>query len=167
MSAPARRMGPLSQAVARLCVALQPQVGEATGTGLREVLRRLDTPLQLAVAGRIKAGKSTLVNALIGRRVAPTDVGECTRLVTRFQYGTVDRIEVVMRDGRTVTIPFAPDGGIPADLGGASTDLDEVSHLEAYLTSGLLEDITVIDTPGLGSMDSASVGRTEALLGTR
>lgn len=166
MTAPRRRMGPLSQSVARLCVALQPQVGAATGAGLREVLRRLDTPLQLAVAGRIKAGKSTLVNALIGRRVAPTDVGECTRLVTRFQYGTVDRIEVVMRDGRTVTIPFAPDGGIPQDLGGASTDLDEVSHLEAYLTSGLLEDITVIDTPGLGSMDSASVGRTEALLGT-
>ena len=87
--------GPLSAAVATVCTALLPQVGPRTGAGVTEVLRRLDSPLQLAVAGRIKSGKSTLVNALIGRRVAPTDIGECTRLVTRFQYGTVDRIEVV------------------------------------------------------------------------
>jgi len=154
--------GPLSQAVAGMCAALLPQVSPRTATGVAEVLRRLDTPLQLAVAGRIKSGKSTLVNALIGRRVAPTDVGECTRLVTRFQYGTVDRIEVVFGDGRRATVPFATDGGIPADLG---IDLAGVSHLEAYLTSALLADITVIDTPGLGSLDAASVSRTEALLG--
>ena len=155
--------GPLSQAVAGMCTALLPQVSERTGAGVREVLRRLDTPLQLAVAGRIKSGKSTLVNALIGRRVAPTDVGECTRLVTRFQYGTVDRIEVVHTDGNRTTLPFGADGGIPANLG---MDLAGISHLEAYLTSALLADITVIDTPGLGSMDAVSVSRTAALLGT-
>ncbi|WP_353649805.1 dynamin family protein [Nakamurella sp. A5-74] len=159
--------GPLSQSVAALCRALLPQVSPRTAGGIGEILRRLDTPLQLAVAGRIKSGKSTLVNALIGRRVAPTDIGECTRLVTRFQYGTVDRIEVVHRDGRRTTVPFAPDGGIPPDLtSAAGISIDEVSHLEAYLTSALLADVTVIDTPGLGSMDTASVSRTEALLGT-
>ena len=154
--------GPLSQAVAAMCRALLPQVSEKSGGSVQEVLRRLDAPLQLAVAGRIKSGKSTLVNALIGRRVAPTDVGECTRLVTRFQYGTVDRIEIVFTDGRRSILPFAADGGIPADLG---IDLAGVSHIEAYLTSALLADITVIDTPGLGSLDEQSVSRTEALLG--
>ena len=154
--------GPLSAAVATVCTALLPQVGSRTRAGVTEVLRRLDSPLQLAVAGRIKSGKSTLVNALIGRRVAPTDIGECTRLVTRFQYGTGDRIEVVHTNGTRTTVPFAADGGIPADLG---LDLAGISHLEAYLTSGLLADITVIDTPGLGSLDASSVSRTELLLG--
>ncbi|GAA2816090.1 dynamin family protein [Saccharopolyspora taberi] len=156
--------GPLSAAVARLCTGLQPQVSERTAAGFREVLRRLSAPLQVAVAGRIKSGKSTLVNALIGRRVAPTDVGECTRLVTRFQYGTVDRVEVIFNDGGKQAIPFDADGGIPADLG---IDVEKVSHLEAYLTNAVLRDLTVIDTPGLGSLDAASVARTEELLGTR
>ncbi|MBB5154392.1 dynamin family protein [Saccharopolyspora phatthalungensis] len=156
--------GPLSAAVARLCTGLQPQVSERTAAGFAEVLRRLSAPLQVAVAGRIKSGKSTLVNALIGRRVAPTDVGECTRLVTRFQYGTVDRVEVVFHDGNKQAVPFDADGGIPADLG---VDIDDVSHLEAYLTNAVLRDLTVIDTPGLGSLDAASVARTEELLGTR
>ncbi|PSL55249.1 dynamin family protein [Saccharothrix carnea] len=153
--------GPLSAAVANLCVGLQPQVSPATAAGFREVLRRLSAPLQVAVAGRIKSGKSTLVNALIGRRVAPTDVGECTRLVTRFQYGTVDRIEVVFSDGRKQVLPFEANGSIPPDLG---VDVDRVSHIEAYLTNAVLRDLTVIDTPGLGSLDAASVARTEALL---
>ncbi|PRX47638.1 dynamin family protein [Prauserella shujinwangii] len=157
-----RSAGPLSASVADLCHRLRPQVSARTAAGFGEVLRRLGGPLQVAVAGRIKSGKSTLVNALIGRRVAPTDIGECTRLVTRFQYGTVDRIEVVFRDGRRQVLPFAADGMIPAELG---VDVATVSHLEAYLTSALLQGMTVIDTPGLGSLDAASVSRTERLLG--
>ncbi|EWC58450.1 hypothetical protein UO65_6342 [Actinokineospora spheciospongiae] len=154
--------GPLSAAVANLCQRLQPQVSARTAAGFREVLRRLSAPLQVAVAGRIKSGKSTLVNALIGRRVAPTDVGECTRLVTRFQYGTVDRVELVFFDGRKQVLPFDVGGMIPNDL---EVDFDQVSHLEAYLTNAVLRDLTVIDTPGLGSLDAASVKRTEQLLG--
>ncbi|MQA60938.1 MAG: GTPase [Actinophytocola sp.] len=154
--------GPLSTSVANLCRRLQPQVGPRTAAGFAEVLRRLGAPLQVAVAGRIKSGKSTLVNALIGRQVAPTDIGECTRLVTRFQYGTVDRIEVVMADGTKQVLPFAADGAIPATLG---MELEKISHIEAYLTNAVLQDMTVIDTPGLGSLDAASVKRTEALLG--
>ncbi|MQA08547.1 MAG: GTPase [Pseudonocardiaceae bacterium] len=166
-SAPAQQQpgplaGPLSTAVAQLCGRLQPQVSERTAAGFQEVLRRLSAPLQVAVAGRIKSGKSTLVNALIGRRVAPTDVGECTRLVTRFQYGTVDRVEVIFHDGRKQVLPFDTHGMIPADLG---VRIGDVSHLEAYLTNAVLRDLTVIDTPGLGSLDAASVARTEQLLG--
>jgi hypothetical protein len=126
------------------------------------VLRRLSSPLQVVVAGRIKSGKSTLVNALIGRRVAQTAVGECTRLVTRFHYGTVDRVEVVFRDGRNRVLPFTAEGMIPAELG---VNIADVSHLEVYLTSAVLRNMTVIDTPGLGSLDTESSARTEQLLG--
>ncbi|MHA6806173.1 dynamin family protein [Salinifilum ghardaiensis] len=154
--------GPLSESVARLCGDLREQVSEGTAAGIDRVLQRLSAPLQLAVVGRVKSGKSTLVNALIGRRVAPTDVGECTRLVTRFQYGTVDRIEVVGHDGSRQAVPCAPDGGLPADLG---VDLERVSHVEAYLTNAVLRDLTVIDTPGLGSLNETARTRAERLLG--
>lgn len=152
----------MSAAVANLCRQLQPQVSRRTAAGFAEVLRRLEGPLQVAVAGRIKSGKSTLVNALIGRRIAPTDIGECTRLVTRFQYGTVDRLEIVLRDGGKRVVPFGSDGMIPDDLG---VEWAEISHIEAYLTNAVLRNMTVIDTPGLGSLDAASVSRTRQLLG--
>ena len=41
--------------------------------------------LRVAIAGRVKAGKSTLLNALVGERLAATDAGECTRIVTWYR----------------------------------------------------------------------------------
>jgi ribosome biogenesis GTPase A len=51
------------------------QVGPQAGGQVKQIADRLGEPLRIAIAGRLKAGKSTLVNALIGRRVAPTAAG--------------------------------------------------------------------------------------------
>ena len=63
------------------------------------VRARLLAPLRVAVAGSVSSGKSTLVNALLGQKIAPVDAGECTRLVTWFTYDHHQRIEVQRRDG--------------------------------------------------------------------
>ena len=68
---------------------------QASDDGVRERLAearsRLHGPLRLAIAGKVKAGKSTLLNALVGEQVAPTDAGECTRVVTWYRDGTTPR----------------------------------------------------------------------------
>ncbi|UZJ24835.1 dynamin family protein [Rhodococcus antarcticus] len=147
---------PLCRAVDGLCRELLTQVGPELGPAVHDVLDRLQAPLQVAVTGRLSSGKSTLVNALIGRKVAPTAAGECTRLVTRFTFGAVDRVDVVLHDGRVIGLGLDPDGTVPADVATrAGVALADVSHLEAAVTSDLLAELTVIDTPGLGSLERA------------
>jgi hypothetical protein len=106
----------------------------------------------VAIAGRLKAGKSTLVNALIGRRVAPTEIGECTRIVTQFRYGTADRVDVVRRDGSRASLPLDESGMIPQRLG---VPRSEISYVDVTLTTDHLRDLTVVDTPGLSSTNAA------------
>lgn len=144
--------GPLSARVAALCDEVGPRVGPAAATQVLGVRRRLDEPLRVAIAGRLKAGKSTLVNALIGRRVAPTEVGECTRLVTQFRYGTADRVDVVRRDGSRVSLPLDESGMIPQRLGVPRAD---IAFVDVTLTSDHLRDLTVVDTPGLSSTNTS------------
>lgn len=146
-------VGPLSARVAALCDNIAARVGGDTREQVRRLRRRLDEPLRVAVAGRLKAGKSTLVNALIGRRVAPTDVGECTRVVTRFRYGTTDRVDVVRRDGARVSLPLDEEGMVPQRLG---APLAEVAYVDVTLTSDRLRGLTVLDTPGLASADAST-----------
>jgi hypothetical protein len=144
--------GPLSERVAGLCGAVAPRLGPVTAARVGQVRRRLGEPLRVAVAGRLKAGKSTLVNALIGRRVAPTEVGECTRVVTQFRYGTADRADVVHRDGSRTSLPLDEAGMVPRRLGVPRGD---IAYVDVSLTSDQLCDLTVVDTPGLSSTSSA------------
>jgi hypothetical protein len=144
--------GPLSARVAALCDDAGPRVSPAAQTQVLGVRRRLDEPLRVAIAGRLKAGKSTLVNALIGRRVAPTEVGECTRIVTQFRYGTADRVDVVRRDGSRSSLPLDESGMIPQRLGVPRHD---ISYVDVTLTSDHLRELTVVDTPGLSSTNTS------------
>ncbi|WP_221403097.1 dynamin family protein [Actinoplanes lutulentus] len=132
------------------------------GGQVRQIGNRLNDPLRVAIAGRLKAGKSTLVNALIGRRVAPTAAGECTRVVTRFRYGPADRIDVVTRDGDRRSLPLDEDGMVPARLGVPAA---RIAYVDVTLTSDRLRDLTVVDTPGLASTDVASSERAEQAVG--
>jgi Dynamin family len=144
--------GPLSGRVAGLCQEVGHRLGGPTRARVLDVRRRLSEPLRIAVAGRLKAGKSTLVNALIGRRVAPTEVGECTRIVTQFRYGTADRVGVVRRDGSRVSLPLDESGMIPQRLG---VPRGEIGYVDVALTSDHLRDLMVVDTPGLSSANTA------------
>jgi hypothetical protein len=155
--------GPLAARVAALCDEAAPRLGAAARARVGDVRRRLDEPLRVAIAGRLKAGKSTLVNALIGRRVAPTEVGECTRVVTQFRYGTADRVEVVRRDGSRTALPLDESGMIPQRLG---VPRAEIAFVDVTLTTDNLRALTVVDTPGLSSTNtSVSEGARRALLG--
>jgi hypothetical protein len=154
--------GPLTTGIATLCHEIATKVSSDAGGQVRQIGNRLNDPLRVAIAGRLKAGKSTLVNALIGRRVAPTAAGECTRVVTRFRYGPADRIDVVTRDGDRHSLPLDEDGMVPARLG---VPASRIGHVDVTLTSDRLRDLTVVDTPGLSSTDVASSGRAEEAVG--
>jgi predicted GTPase len=131
-------------------------------THLAEARRRLDEPLRVALAGRVKAGKSTLLNALVGERLAPTDEGECTKIVTWYQEGVTYRVEVVPRDGEPRTAPFTrDDDALSVDLGGLAPE--QVARLDVQWPSSSLRELTLIDTPGIGALSSASSSTVEFL----
>ncbi|MCI0685924.1 MAG: dynamin family protein [Sporichthyaceae bacterium] len=126
---------------------------------LQEVRDRLDKPLRVAVAGRIKAGKSTLLNALVGERLAPTDAGECTRIVTWYRDGHTYQVLANQRDGQQRQLRFSRDAGtIEIDLGGLTTD--DIHALEVTWPSQALRTATLVDTPGIGSLSEHVAKRT-------
>jgi hypothetical protein len=73
----------------------------ATATGWRERMERLgsgrDEWLRVAVAGTVKSGKSTLVNALIGHDLLKRGAGIITSLVTRVRPGEALRAEMRLK----------------------------------------------------------------------
>jgi dynamin family protein len=149
---------------ARVRPLLQDAVAAYTGTPeqapLEAMARRLDEPLRVAVAGRLKAGKSTLLNALVGERLAATDAGECTRVVTWYVGGVAERAWAHPRDGAPRQIPFdRVDGRTVLELG--TLRADDLDRLVVEVPSRRLDRLTLIDTPGIGSLSTEVSARTE------
>ena len=134
-----------------------------TARGLHAQLVRLDEPLRVAIAGKVKAGKSTLLNALVGEQVAPTDAGECTRVVTWYRDGPTPRILLHPTEGEPTPLPVRrPDGALAIDLGG--TPAERVDRLTVDWPSQSLRLATLIDTPGIASTTAENSRRTVAFL---
>jgi hypothetical protein len=133
-------------------------------TRLRAARARLDEPLRVAIAGKVKAGKSTLLNALVGERIAPTDAGECTRIVTWYVNSHTSRVTAEPLQGPPRQLPFSrdDDGAIDADLGGLRAE--DVFRLVIEWPSGSLAEHTLIDTPGIDSLSATVSARTHAFL---
>jgi dynamin family protein len=126
-------------------------------------IRRLDEPLRVAIAGRVKAGKSTLLNALVGERLAATDAGECTRIVTWYRYDLGYRVTAELRPSGSADLPFKrEDGELLIDL--AARPIESIERIEVGWPSRKLTDLTLIDTPGLASANERTSERTSQAL---
>jgi GTPase SAR1 family protein len=135
---------------------------ERSRSQLAEASARLNQPLRLAIAGRVKAGKSTLLNALVGEELAPTDAGECTKIVTWYLGADVPQVSVHGLDGSVRIRPYSRAGGaLDVDLGAPA---EEVDHLEVRWPSSRLRDVTLIDTPGIASLSTDVSARASAVL---
>ena len=137
--------------------------GSEAAAAADQLRRSLDEPLRVALAGRLKAGKSTLLNALVGDQLAPTDAGECTAIVTWYRDGTTYRVTLQPREGEPRQVRFTKDdGAIDIDLGG--TPPSDVLRLVVDWPAQALRTTTLIDTPGIGAIDPSGSARTIELL---
>lgn len=135
-----------------------PYAGTDQQGRLEGVLARLDEPLRVAIAGRVKAGKSTLLNALVGDRLAPTDAGECTRIVTWYADGHTYDVRAEPRAGATRQLRFERRNGVlEIDLDGL--DPDQVERLRVTWPAQGLRHTILIDTPGIGSLSAQTSQR--------
>jgi hypothetical protein len=146
--------------VAELCERIERALADTPhAAAAREIRERATGPLRVAIAGRVKAGKSTMLNALVGERLAATDAGECTRVVTIYRHGGAYDVTGVGLDARQRPLRMIQvDGAWAIDLQG--TPPGEFERIEVQWPSSVLHELTLVDTPGLGSLDGATSRRS-------
>ncbi|EFQ84657.1 hypothetical protein HMPREF0063_10510 [Aeromicrobium marinum DSM 15272] len=133
---------------------------------LQTYSRRLDEPLRIALVGSVKAGKSTLLNALLGEHLAPTDARECTRVVTWYRHGNTPKVRAYPLDGGVTKLPLLRQADrLELELGDLRAE--DLERLEVTWPAEQLSDLILIDTPGTASISTDVSGRTQEFLAPR
>ena len=129
--------------------------------GLEELQQRLSSGrFRLAVLGQFKRGKSTLLNALLGENLLPTDILPVTAIPTYILPGERLEAEVFFEAEERSPIRFVPSaersladflGEYVTEAGNPNNRLQvdrvEINHPAPLLQQG----VVLIDTPGIGS----------------
>jgi hypothetical protein len=142
----------------------------AASAALEQLAGQVYEPCVVALVGRMKSGKSSLVNALLGEDLAAVGVTETTATINCFRYGAADEARPVVchwRNGRVTeeTRRFASQlsGNDRATRSRAAA----IEYLEYRLQLPVLKRTTLVDTPGLAAVVDEHEARTAEFMQTR
>lgn len=135
--------------------------------GLREwealIEKRSSEPFTLVILGDFKRGKSTIINALLGKEIAPSNVSPETYTINEISYGEQRYAEAVLENGQRV----------PIDMADITRDRLEVlmkmfpakvEYLDIRDNAPILKEIRIVDTPGLSDLDDLDRQVTQYLV---
>jgi hypothetical protein len=115
----------------------------------------------LAVAGQFKRGKSSLMNAVIGRNLLPTGILPLTSAITILRFGPRERL-VISREKLSLD-EEAPVAALPeyvTEEGNPGNRLRIKAVYVEFPSSFLRRGLEFVDTPGIGSAIAANTATT-------
>jgi hypothetical protein len=122
---------------------------------LQHHLQRFEEPLRIAITGPPQAGKSTLVNAIVGEGVAPVEVDGAADAFVWYQDGAQPRAALHSAHESVHDVPVSrldrwlhldPPPGTPEDL----------NEIVVDWPTRTLRHTILIDTPAVGASNAAT-----------
>lgn len=151
----------LSTAAVRLAAADFPS---GMADAFRRLAQQVREPFVLAVVGMVKAGKSSLVNTLLGDDLAKVGATETTATVNWFRYGTPDPDKPIRCYRRGQAKPELHSRAFLDRLQGDDEETlrlgSDIDRIEYLVACDWLRPLVLVDTPGLGAVSDEHQDRT-------
>jgi GTPase Era involved in 16S rRNA processing len=125
---------------------------EGNAKAVEDVMKRLaEDTFSIAIIGEFNRGKSTLINALLGKDVLPMDVLPTTATLNKISYSITPFVKVEYKDGHSEDVEIDKLNNYVTKLTRESEETAKtikeacVYYPLAFCKNG----VTIIDTPGL------------------
>ena len=127
------------------------------------VEKRSSEPFTLVMLGEFKRGKSTIINALLGKELAPSNVSPETYTINEISYGAIPKVEAVLENGDRRPLTFRD---ITRDRLKIKMRLypSKIAYLDIRDNAEILKELRIVDTPGLSDLEDLDKQVTEYLI---
>ncbi len=144
--------GEITEGLSRLSKICDELGMDERSAALKESKKKLQShKFAVGILGEFKRGKSTVINALLGKEIMPADILPCSATMNRVSYDLQPGVQLNMMDGTTNRIEVE-------ELAQYVTKLDENSTANAenieeaivfYPCQFCQNGVDIVDTPGL------------------
>ncbi len=116
------------------------------------ITKRRSEPFSLVVLGDFKRGKSTIINAILGKAIAPVNVAPETFTINSISYSENPKAEAVLKNGQRISL--TADDLVREKLEKLMRAFpDTLDYIDIRDNAELLKEIRIVDTPGLSDLD--------------
>lgn len=128
-------------------------------SGKANALNELTSDIQedfftIVVLGEFKRGKSTLVNALLGEKILPTDVLPETATINAIMHSETPTLSVVMRDGNEEHGEVSGRFLKKFSAQNPQAVAEKVKYIKiGYPADILQQNVVIVDTPGVSDIN--------------
>lgn len=131
-------------------------LGEEFTERLREwdaaITKRRTEAFSLVVLGDFKRGKSTIINAILGKSIAPVNVAPETFTINSISYSDTPKAEAVLKNGQRINL--LADDLVREKLEKLMRAFpDTLDYIDIRDNAEILKEIRIVDTPGLSDLD--------------
>lgn len=121
---------------------------EGIKTWARTMEKALDEKLTVVIAGDFKRGKSSLINAIVGKETATVNVSPETVTINRITYREEPGAEAILASGKRLRL-FEDELTRDKLEQIMENSPAPIEYIEIYRDNPFLKHITLVDTPGL------------------
>lgn len=122
-------------------------------------------PVTVLICGEFKRGKSSFINALIGRRLCPVDTDICTSVASVIKYGPKAKATRYFGDFGDMQQEVIDIDDLEDYTVGTAAEIDNTIFIDIELPlENLKSGLTIIDTPGVGGLDPRHAALTNFLM---
>ena len=132
-------------------------------TDLVKIQKNILTTLRVALIGEVKAGKSTLMNALVGYKVSPTDMLEATSVIWEVGYDAIDSTVIHFTDGECNNVEHQQ---VMSIVGTEAESLQQAKKIEKIIVKShqhKLRNLLLLDSPGLATITQQNSALTKSI----
>jgi len=117
-----------------------------------ENLSKESPVIDVAILGQFKAGKSSFINSIIGKKVLPVGAIPVTTVITRIQFGPEEMATVTFFDKKKINVGLDEIEEFISELKNAANQKN-VEVVDITLPNLIsYPGLRLVDTPGLGSI---------------
>ena len=115
--------------------------------------RKMDEPFTLVMLGEFKRGKSTIINAILGKELTPTNATPETYTINEISFGNFRTVTAFLENGRRIPLTIED---IKREKLEQRMKLfpSKIAYVQIKDNSPILNQIKIVDTPGLSDLES-------------